>query len=368
MSRSWAAVAGKTAGQPLAAPAPGPVPKRAAPAPALERSAPAPPPALERAAPAPTPAPVRGVGGGRSKKAVEGLVRSPVAIYDIGLNLKHKSFAQDLQDVLLNAASVNVTGFICTGTSLANSEHTIRQIARLRSVPALSGVSLYSTVGVHPHDAKTCNAKTISNMRTVIEKNRDIVVAVGECGLDFNRNFSDPDQQVLYFEEQVRLACELQLPLFTHERDAHEKFLEVLDKFASSDDQKDDEAGGFKLPKICVHCFTGTEDELDEYLRRGYYIGITGFVCKRKRGAGLLSYAAKIPKDKLMIETDSPFMAPEDSRLDAKYRNRNEPATLPVILERLAEAMGIDTEELGNAVTQNTKTFFNLDSVNSTEV
>jgi TatD DNase family protein len=343
---SWAAVAGGGASSTRA-----PAPAAAAPAVAQSNA----PPAVAKARPQ------------VERKTADSeavAVRCPKPLVDIGLNLKHKSFAKDLQDVLLRAAQANVTGFICTGTNESNSQKTVQLIAQLRDVRRIaeSGVFLYSTAGVHPHDAKTCNSTTIGNLRKLIEKNRDIIVSVGECGLDFNRNFSTPEQQVRAFEDQVRLACQLQLPLFTHERDSHQQFIEVLDKVSGSGgDSKEEDK--LTLPKICVHCFTGSEEELEEYVRRGYYIGITGYVCKRKRGAGLLSYVSKIPKEKLMIETDAPFMAPEDDRLDRRYRERNEPSTLPIILERLAEAMGATVEELAEIVTKNTWEFFNLANV-----
>lgn len=210
------------------------------------------------------------------------VLKAPKPIVDIGINLTHKNFRDDIDEVLKRAKDSNVTRLILTGTSEKHSKWARDFIEDMKNSP----VDLYFTAGVHPHDAKECDDKTIKFLTELSKDKR--CVAIGECGLDFDRNFSEPKDQELWFENQVKLAEELKLPLFLHERSAHKKFVEILSKYKV---------------KACVHCFTGTKEELEVYLKLGYYIGITGWICDERRGTDLASIVSKIPLNRLMIET-----------------------------------------------------------------
>ncbi|RLN56073.1 hypothetical protein BBJ29_003035 [Phytophthora kernoviae] len=220
-------------------------------------------------------------------------------LVDIGVNLTNGQFRRDLPQVLHRAAQAGVDTMVITGTSVQESRRAV-QLAGKHADTA--GVALFTTVGVHPHDAKDFDEhRMIEEMRAIIDgKDGALVVAVGECGLDFNRDYSPRDAQVRAFRAQVALACELQMPLFVHEREAHEALVKVLNPFV--------EAG--TLPPTVVHCFTGQEQEMHRYLDMGFSIGLTGFVCMEPRGMVVRDMVPFIPMSRLMIETDAPFMYP----------------------------------------------------------
>src|SRR5262245_46590470 len=227
---------------------------------------------------------------------------------------------------------------IVTGTSEANSR-TAQELAAARP-----GV-LYSTAGVHPHDARNCGAGTIDRLRMLA--GQPGVVAIGECGLDFNRDFSPRPVQERWFEAQLALATELGLPVFLHERDAHARFVAILREHRAT------------LPAAVVHCFTGTAAELDAYLELGADIGITGWICDERRGAALRKLTARIPLDHLMIETDAPFLAPRDLRPRV---SRNEPAFLPHILAAIATERREPLAAVAAATTATARRVFGLDA------
>jgi len=266
------------------------------------------------------------------------------AIVDIGLNLGHKSFQKSLPDIVSRALDKGVTRLVITGTSERASEAGVK----MANDPSLcldahtNQRVLYATAGVHPHDAKQWGPGTRDKITSLL---RDpACVAVGECGLDFNRNFSPPDVQERVFEEQVRLAVELGKPLFCHEREAHHKFLEVLSRVE-----------GVRPERVCVHCFTGTRAELQTYVDKGFMIGFTGCICDDKRGKALRGLVPLVPMEQTMIETDAPFMMPTGNR------GRNEPANLPAVLRTVAECHGVGEEEAALATTRNAVAFFGLE-------
>ncbi|NDW19878.1 hydrolase TatD [Dysgonomonas sp. 216] len=259
-------------------------------------------------------------------------------IIDIGVNLMHRSFNVDREQVIDDAAFEGVSPLILTGTSVRNSIETVKYSSRFPE-------KLYCTVGVHPHDAKSCNDSTIAKLRD-LAKNK-CVVAIGECGLDYNRDFSPRDIQRKWFDAQIDLACELNMPLFLHERDAFNDFSEMLENR-----RKD-------VPAMVVHCFTGNEAELDKYLEMDCYIGITGWICDERRGKHLLKLVKKIPANRLMIETDAPFLTPRN--MEEKPRDgRNEPKYLVHILDEMAYYLGKDIEDLADETYQNTRRFFGI--------
>ena len=261
---------------------------------------------------------------------------------DIGANLTNKQYTHDVEQVIQSARDAGLSQIILTGSSLRNS----RQSADLCE---LHSHYLYSTAGIHPHDAKTFDSSTTpTELRRLYEL--DQVVAVGECGLDFNRDFSPRDQQRNCFAAHLELAAENQLPLFLHERDAHEELVTMLK------DARDSISGGV------VHCFTGTEDEARAYLDLDLHLGITGWICDERRGKHLRDVVKLIPVEKLMIETDAPYLAPRDFR--PKIR-RNEPKYLPHILQTVADCRGENVIELGAKIIETTKQFFEIKSVNN---
>lgn len=257
-------------------------------------------------------------------------------IIDIGVNLMHRSFHQDREQVVERAAANNVSPLIITGTSLRNSVEAARYAGRYNG-------KLYATAGVHPHDAKSCNEETIKKLKELAALPQ--VVAIGECGLDYNRDFSPRDVQRKWFTEQIRLALELNMPLFLHERDAFSDFTAILRDHAVS--------------KAVVHCFTGNLSELKVYLDMGFYIGITGWICDERRGKHLRDLVRIIPLNRLMIETDAPFLTPRDLK-DKPTDGRNEPAFLPHILQAVARCTGKTVEEVAKATTETAKEFFGI--------
>lgn len=250
----------------------------------------------------------------------------------------HRSFNHDREQVVKQAAQEGVSPLILTGTSERNSIETAKYVSRYPG-------KLYGTAGVHPHDAKSCHTGTIHILRELAKN--DYVVAIGECGLDYNRDFSPRDVQRKWFEAQIDLAVELNMPLFLHERDAFDDFASILEN------RKDD------IPGMVVHCFTGTERELDKYLEMGCHIGITGWICDERRGKHLLKLIKKIPSDKLMIETDAPFLLPRNME-DRPRDGRNEPQYLIHILDEIAYYLGKEPEDLADETLYTTKRFFGI--------
>ncbi|GLE00371.1 hypothetical protein PINS_up009128 [Pythium insidiosum] len=269
------------------------------------------------------------------------------SLVDIGANLTNRQFQRDLPSVLRRAHDAGLSAVLLTGTSMRASRDALQLVARLQHT---TPVQLFTTVGVHPHDAKDFDeTQTLNEMRALITSraNAGVVVAVGECGLDFNRDFSPRDKQERVFRAQLELACELQLPLFLHERDAHDAFVRVLSPFVQSG----------RLPPVVVHCFTGSEAEMRTYVSMGFYIGLTGFVCMESRGHRLRSFASKIPLERLMIETDAPFMYPYGNN----SRQRCEPKDLRAVVHTLAACYRLSASEIAAATTRNARRFFALD-------
>ena len=258
-------------------------------------------------------------------------------LIDIGANLTHPAFHSDLPEVLARARHAGVESIVVTGTSVPESTNALKTSSAHPDV-------LYATTGVHPHHARECDGTTIAALRALARQPR--VVAIGECGLDFNRNYSPHPDQEKWFVAQVALACELGKPLFLHSRDASEKFTAVIRQFKNR-------------PPAVAHCFTGEKAELHAYLDLGLYIGITGWICDERRGAHLLDLVRDIPADRLMLETDSPYLTPRDMRPQPKAR-RNEPSHLPHILRTVARALGKPPEQVAKETTRNAQAFFGL--------
>jgi TatD DNase family protein len=262
---------------------------------------------------------------------------------DIGANLTDKRL--DLEPVLSRSLQKNVQQIIITGTSVQGSRNA-SQIASL--YPG----KLYSTAGVHPHHAKEFSEHTAMELQEIATSPQ--VVAIGECGLDFNRNISTAQQQLHAFEQQLQLASELQLPVFLHERDAFETQIQLLRQYRS------------KLVGAVVHCFTGNKQQMLQYLELDLYIGITGWVCDLKRGVDLREALSALPLNRLLLETDAPYLRPKglanNRQLD---KGNNEPAYLPYIAQQVAQLMETDITRLHQAVQINTHTLFKIDTLGS---
>lgn len=260
-------------------------------------------------------------------------------LVDIGANLTHDSFDEDFQIVLARAIAAGVTQIIVTGASV---EDSVRALALANKYPQ----TLLATAGIHPHHAKDVGPESFSRLKALCQ--HDKVRAVGETGLDFFRNFSLPSVQEDVFEAHLELARELQMPLFIHDRDAHPRLGEIL---AACRD---------KLDKVVVHCFTGDAAALHTYLDLDCYIGITGWICDERRGGHLLSLVKLIPHDRLLVETDAPYLLPRN--LDPKPKTRrNEPCYLPQVVKTLAKALDTTVEQLAQQTTTNARAFFAID-------
>lgn len=258
-------------------------------------------------------------------------------MFDIGVNLTSSQFAKDRDDVVARAQAAGVSGMLLTGTNLHESQQA-QQLAK--HYPRC-----WSTAGVHPHDSSSWTQDTADALRQLAAQPE--VVAIGECGLDFNRNFSTPEEQERAFSAQLALAAERGMPVFLHCRDAHDRFLALLDPWLP------------RLPGAVLHCFTGTLDEAQACLARGIYLGITGWVCDERRGLELRDVLPHIPADRLFVETDAPYLLPRDLSPKPASR-RNEPAHLGHILACVAQLRGEDAQWLRDVTNQNVETLFGI--------
>lgn len=261
---------------------------------------------------------------------------------DIGINLTNKQFQNDIDDVVQNALDADVSQMILTGTSIRNSEAS-SEIAK--EYPGI----LYATAGIHPHDAKSFDAQSISKLRNLLKQKH--IVSVGECGLDFDRDFSPRNIQETCYKAQLELAIEVQKPLFLHERAAFTKFMGITKEYLP------------QLPKAVVHCFTGTLQEAKTYLDNGLYLGFTGAISDSKRFEHLKEVIQYVPLDRMMIETDAPFMLPKNTpnNLLKKYHERRcEPAFLPFVAGTVAKLKEISLDKVAEETTKNAKIFFGI--------
>ena len=257
-------------------------------------------------------------------------------LIDIGINLGHDSYDADRDAVIARAQAAGVEQFVITGASLAGSEKACT-LAR-----ALPGIA-FTTAGCHPHHALDYAAEAARLEALAADP---MVVAIGECGLDYHRNFSSPAEQRSAFARQLEVAVKLQKPLFLHERDAHADLVAMLREHAP-------------LPRAVLHCFTGDAAALDRYLDMGLWIGITGWICDERRGLHLREIVGRIPAQRLMIETDGPYLLPRD--LDPKPANRrNEPMYLAHVARSVAAARGESAERLAATTTATAREFFGL--------
>jgi TatD DNase family protein len=259
-------------------------------------------------------------------------------LIDIGVNLSSERFDEDRLQVVERALSAGVCQMMLTGCSLESSQQAL-ELARSRP-----GV-LFATAGVHPHDAQHWDSQSGQTIRRLAQEPE--VVAIGECGLDYNRNYSPHAEQRAAFDAQLSIAVDLKMPVFLHERDASEPFEEILNRHRSG------------LVGGVVHCFTGSAAALERWLEMDMHIGITGWICDERRGKQLQSLVSRVPLERLLIETDAPWLLPRDLR-PRPSKGRNEPAFLPHICEAVARYGGHSPEQVASASSENARRLFGL--------
>ncbi|MBV8306897.1 MAG: TatD family hydrolase [Gammaproteobacteria bacterium] len=258
-------------------------------------------------------------------------------LIDIGINLAHASYDLDREAMIARARAAGDVQMMITGATLPGSR---RAVELAHTHPR----RLFATAGVHPHHASELDADTLSELAALA---RDpLVVAVGECGLDYFRDFSPRPAQQQAFHRQLELATRIGKPVFLHQRDAHDDFIAILREHASS-------------WRGVAHCFTGTAAQLQAYLQIGLAIGITGWVCDERRGAHLSALMPEIPAEGLLLETDGPYLLPRDLRPKPASR-RNEPAYLPHIAGVVARARGETLASLAHSSTASARALFGL--------
>uniref|UniRef100_A0A1B6JW33 Deoxyribonuclease TATDN1 n=1 Tax=Homalodisca liturata TaxID=320908 RepID=A0A1B6JW33_9HEMI len=281
-------------------------------------------------------------------------------LIDTGTNLTNKKFGRDLESVVKRATDAGVQKMVVSGNSIKSSREALR-------LAHIYPGTLYSTAGVHPHDAKSWTEETLTELRELAACSE--CVAVGECGLDYNRDFSPADVQQQVFELQVKLACELKKPLFLHERNAHQDLIKILKKYSDS------------LPLMVIHSFTGSLAQAQTYVQMGIYIGITGYLCKdnAEDGVQAMLEGGHIPLESILVESDSPFMYPNarGSKLPATVKEalterslsflqryctfqRNEPCCLPAIVEMIAALLRKSPEDVALQTAFNALKVFGL--------
>lgn len=250
-------------------------------------------------------------------------------LFDSHCHLDDTSYDPDRADVLARAREAGVRAMMMVGIDIPRSRRAVAL--------AETHGGIFAAVGVHPHDAGQCTEAVLAELRQMAAHPR--VRAWGETGLDFNRMYSPQDVQEKWFRRQVEIALDLDLPLIFHERDSGGRFREMLRPFESS---------GLRG---VVHCFSGHAHELDAYLAMGLYIGITGIVTMKSRGADLRAMLPRIPDERLLVETDAPYLTPAPER---NRHRRNEPAFVRTTLLKVADVRRTDPEVMAAQIWSNT--------------
>ncbi len=280
-------------------------------------------------------------------------------LFDSHCHIDDKAYANDILEIIDRAWQEGVRGMMIVGVDVQTSLKAIElaqnhtnpdttnpnNTNQDKAKPVAQGHPLIITsVGIHPHDAENCSRQTLETLETLV-RTHPCVKAWGETGLDFNRMFSPQRDQEACLSSQLAIAQEMDLPLIFHERDSKGRFYQIL------------KSEGPPSRKGVVHCFSGTKKEMFSYLDLGYHIGITGILTLQKRGEYLREIAPLIPEDRLLIETDAPYLTPAPQK--NKFR-RNEPAFVKSVLVKLAQIKGTDPEALSQTIFENTLKFYNL--------
>ena len=260
-------------------------------------------------------------------------------LFDSHCHLDDRKYNEDLDEVIKRGIDSGVAGVMIVGITKETSEKALYMAETLH----YPGIEFYASVGIHPHDAKTCSESTLKYLSKLAKKNK--VYAWGEIGLDFNRMYSPQKVQEHWLIKQIEEASKAELPLIFHERDSNGRFLEIL-KYYKND-----------LTKSVIHCFSGSKSELYEYLDLGLYIGITGIITIKKRGVFLREIAPFIPEDKILIETDAPYLTPAPPK---NRTRRNEPAFVKHVLDKLALVRKQEPEYLSEKIWENTCNMYGI--------
>ena len=256
---------------------------------------------------------------------------------DIGANLTNSVFTDDLEDVSNRSKREDVRHVVVTGTNIRESHNAIALAVKYE--PYLS-----ATVGVHPHDADAVEPGWLNTLEGLTSSPH--VVAVGEMGLDFYRDYSTRDAQRRVFEAQLELAARVELPVFIHDRDTDGEVLALLRRYAPA--------------KCVMHCFTGNSDELDGFIHEDFYIGVTGWICDERRGEELRRIVDRIPLNRLLVETDAPYLIPRTMSKELSTR-RNEPAYLNAVITELARCRRCAESVIREASVENACRVFGIE-------
>lgn len=257
---------------------------------------------------------------------------------DIAVNLIGSKLETEVDRVVAEAANAGVSSMLVIGSHIEESGKAIE-------LCTVFPEQLYSTAGVHPHHASEWTTQSSEQIKQL--SLAQCVVAIGECGLDYNRDFSPRPKQRQAFAEQLELAAELQMPVLMHERDAHADFLAILKEYRPH------------LPAALLHCFTGNHESLAAYLEQDLHLGVTGWVCDERRGQELVALVPLIPDNRILVETDSPYLLPRSMRPKPKS-SKNEPKYLPYIAEYVAQIRQQSVEDFAQQTYQNSRSFFGL--------
>ena len=251
-------------------------------------------------------------------------------LIDTHCHLDFPEFDHDRDEVIRRAKDNDISHIINIGSSLKGSKRSIELAAKDNSI--------YATVGIHPHEADSADDYTLNELEGLMSS--DKVVAVGEIGLDYYRNFSGHSNQKKLFLTLIKLAKRFDLPIVVHSRQAEEEILEILKE---------------AMPiKAVVHCFSGDEVFLKECLDLGFFISFTCNITYKKSDR-LKSLVSLTPVERLFLETDAPFLPPEGFR-----GKRNEPAYVRYLAQEIASIKGMSVEEVSRITTANAREFFKL--------
>jgi TatD DNase family protein len=264
---------------------------------------------------------------------------------DCGVNLSNKNYDGYIETLKQHSKDNGVNGWI----TISNSEKEWTKNIGYCNNYSKDDFIIKMTFGIHPHNAKEFNENSWENLELLLKNNKNKIIAIGECGLDYNRLFSSKEEQKKVFISQIELANKYNLPLYLHERDAHEDFYEILNNYKN------------KYPKLqgIIHCFTGSENIIKKYLEMGFYIGITGWICDNRRNTELLKSVKILPIDKLIIETDSPYLTPLNYAKQYKTKI-NQPDSLIHIVTKISEIKQININDIIKITIDNSNKLFNL--------
>ena len=250
-------------------------------------------------------------------------------LVDTHCHLYFDELKNDIDGVLNRADELGVKRFICVGTNLTDSFESVKLAQQYENI--------YATAGIHPHDAGSVENNYIEKLRKLLENYK--IVAVGEMGLDYFRNISNPDEQKQVFKKQLNLAQEINKPIVFHNRDADKDTIKILSDFS-------------KVNGV-AHCFSSSYDTAIKLIEMGFYISFSGNLTFKN--SHLPEVAKKLPLDRLLVETDSPFLSPMPFR-----GKTNEPSRVRYVAEKLAEIFNSNIEHIADVTTTNAKALFNL--------